>query len=229
MNRKTTKKSAAKITLTAAAALLAAGTTFGALFGEAPTIPQEETPVVSLERTASAPVETLSDELTAELPEIEKSYVPEPDYVETLTVPETPAEPEPVIETIPVTEPVVEIPAEPAVEPIPEPVTVPEPEPIAEPEPVPEPIPEPVVETPAELIPSPQWDIIPATPHAAETPIVYEEELPITENEYENYVWIPKSGSKYHSSSSCSNMKNPSKVTISEAISKGYGACSKCH
>ena len=45
----------------------------------------------------------------------------------------------------------------------------------------------------------------------------------------EKMVWIPKSGTKYHSSSSCSNMKNPTQVTKSEAIAKGYGPCSKCH
>ncbi len=42
-------------------------------------------------------------------------------------------------------------------------------------------------------------------------------------------VWIPKTGKKYHSSSSCSNMKNPSKVTRSEAINRGYDPCQKCY
>lgn len=42
-------------------------------------------------------------------------------------------------------------------------------------------------------------------------------------------VWIPKTGSKYHSSSSCSNMKNPSQVTKSEAINSGYEPCKKCY
>ena len=41
-------------------------------------------------------------------------------------------------------------------------------------------------------------------------------------------VWIPNSGKKYHSKSSCSNMKNPTQVTESEAIRRGYGKCSKC-
>ena len=41
------------------------------------------------------------------------------------------------------------------------------------------------------------------------------------------YVWIPRTGSKYHSRSSCSNMKSPSKVKKSEAISRGYTPCSK--
>ncbi|MGN0447500.1 MAG: hypothetical protein ACI4GC_03020 [Acutalibacteraceae bacterium] len=42
-------------------------------------------------------------------------------------------------------------------------------------------------------------------------------------------VWIPQSGSKYHSSSSCSGMKNPSKVSKSQAISWGYEPCKKCY
>jgi hypothetical protein len=42
-------------------------------------------------------------------------------------------------------------------------------------------------------------------------------------------VWIPQSGSKYHSSSSCSGMKNPQQVSIDDAISMGYTACKKCY
>lgn len=45
----------------------------------------------------------------------------------------------------------------------------------------------------------------------------------------ETMVWIPNSGAKYHSHSSCSNMKNPSKVTKSYAESCGYTPCQKCH
>lgn len=45
----------------------------------------------------------------------------------------------------------------------------------------------------------------------------------------EQTVWIPRSGSKYHSHSSCSNMKNPSQVTLSEAQSRGYKPCKKCY
>lgn len=41
-------------------------------------------------------------------------------------------------------------------------------------------------------------------------------------------VWIPKSGKKYHSNPNCSGMKGPSKVSISEAKSRGYTACKKC-
>ena len=41
-------------------------------------------------------------------------------------------------------------------------------------------------------------------------------------------VYISRTGSKYHYSSSCSNMRNPSAVEISDAISRGYAPCSKC-
>lgn len=43
-------------------------------------------------------------------------------------------------------------------------------------------------------------------------------------------VWIPtKGGTKYHKSSSCSNMIKPSKVTISKAKSLGFSACKRCY
>lgn len=41
-------------------------------------------------------------------------------------------------------------------------------------------------------------------------------------------VYIPKSGAKYHYDSSCSNMRNPQAVSLSEAQSMGYTACAKC-
>lgn len=45
----------------------------------------------------------------------------------------------------------------------------------------------------------------------------------------EPMVWIPTSGSKYHRNSSCSNMKNPTQVTKSEAERRGYDPCKKCY
>ena len=44
----------------------------------------------------------------------------------------------------------------------------------------------------------------------------------------EQMVWIPESGTKYHSKSSCSNMKNPSQVSKTRAIELGYSACKRC-
>lgn len=42
-------------------------------------------------------------------------------------------------------------------------------------------------------------------------------------------VWIPKSGSKYHSNKSCSGMKGPSNVSKETAIDRGYEPCKKCY
>lgn len=44
----------------------------------------------------------------------------------------------------------------------------------------------------------------------------------------ETMVWIPKSGSKYHSDPECSNMKDPAQVSLSQAESMGYTPCKKC-
>lgn len=49
------------------------------------------------------------------------------------------------------------------------------------------------------------------------------------EPEQETMVWIPRSGSKYHSSEYCSNMKDPSRVTLSEAERRGFEPCKKCY
>ena len=42
-------------------------------------------------------------------------------------------------------------------------------------------------------------------------------------------VYISKTGSKYHSNLNCSNMKNPSHISINEAKRRGLGPCSKCY
>lgn len=47
-------------------------------------------------------------------------------------------------------------------------------------------------------------------------------------NKSTKYVWVPRTGKKYHYKSSCSNMRNPSKITKSEAVKRGYTACKKC-
>ena len=44
----------------------------------------------------------------------------------------------------------------------------------------------------------------------------------------EEMVWIPSSGTKYHSNSTCSNMKDPTEVPLSEAEAKGFTACKRC-
>ena len=45
-----------------------------------------------------------------------------------------------------------------------------------------------------------------------------------------NLVWVPtKGGTKYHSHSGCSNMKDPIQVSIETAKNNGYTACKKCY
>ena len=42
-------------------------------------------------------------------------------------------------------------------------------------------------------------------------------------------VWIPQSGSKYHSDPTCSGMKNPTQVPRTEAKSRGFAPCKRCY
>lgn len=49
------------------------------------------------------------------------------------------------------------------------------------------------------------------------------------QQQQETMVWIPSSGSKYHSHSGCSNMNNPTQVTKSEAESRGFAPCKRCY
>lgn len=50
-----------------------------------------------------------------------------------------------------------------------------------------------------------------------------------TRNYSDPLVWIPNSGSKYHSNSGCSGMKNPHQVSRSQAEARGYEPCKKCY
>jgi len=43
------------------------------------------------------------------------------------------------------------------------------------------------------------------------------------------YVWITKSGSRYHTISNCSGMRKASKVTLKEAQAQGYKPCDDCY
>lgn len=46
----------------------------------------------------------------------------------------------------------------------------------------------------------------------------------------EETVWIPTNGgTKYHTHSGCSNMKNPKQVPLSEAEAQGFTPCKRCH
>ena len=48
------------------------------------------------------------------------------------------------------------------------------------------------------------------------------------EDKIEGKVWIPKTGKKYHSKQTCSNMKNPSETSLEKALKMGYEPCKKC-
>ena len=68
-----------------------------------------------------------------------------------------------------------------------------------------------------------------AAPQVEEKQQAVEEPVVSNNSGSSTMVWIPNSGKKYHRSSSCSNMKNPSQVTIEKAQSLGYTPCSKCY
>ena len=42
-------------------------------------------------------------------------------------------------------------------------------------------------------------------------------------------VWVVSTGKKYHSKSTCSNMKSPKQITKTDAIKQGYTPCKKCY
>ena len=89
-----------------------------------------------------------------------------------------------------------------------------------------------VAEAPAEEVTEQaviQQEAEAAAQQAEEKVQAVEEPAPVSNSGGSTMVWIPKSGKKYHSSSSCSNMKNPSQVTIEKAQSLGYTPCSKCY
>ena len=76
--------------------------------------------------------------------------------------------------------------------------------------------------------PTPEVTATP-TPEPTSTPTPEPTATPTPEPESaEIMVWIPKTGKRYHSYEGCSNMKNPSLVTLSEAEKLGYTKCSKC-
>lgn len=51
----------------------------------------------------------------------------------------------------------------------------------------------------------------------------------IADSDSGQMVWIPESGSRYHCDPDCSNMKNPSKVSLNKAKQLGYTACKRCY
>lgn len=58
------------------------------------------------------------------------------------------------------------------------------------------------------------------------TEAVYNQETIGTQ---EVFVWISKTGKRYHSTPECSNMKQPLQVSIYEAEIRSYTPCMKCY
>ena len=54
--------------------------------------------------------------------------------------------------------------------------------------------------------------------------------VPEQEETVGNLVWVPTNGgTKYHTKSTCSNMKDPMQVSEETAIENGYTPCKRCH
>lgn len=82
-----------------------------------------------------------------------------------------------------------------------------------------------VPETTVPTVPETTAPTVPKTVAPTSAPVYVEPVQP-----QEEMVWIPTNGgTKYHSRSSCSNMDNPQQVTVSQAESRGFTPCKKCH
>lgn len=89
---------------------------------------------------------------------------------------------------------------------------------------------QPAQETPAVHEAEQQESSAPQETVVQETPAVQEQEPQVQEAQPStDMVWVPQSGSKYHSNSSCSGMKNPRQISKEDAIAQGYEPCSKCY
>lgn len=54
--------------------------------------------------------------------------------------------------------------------------------------------------------------------------------VPEQEETGDNLVWVPTNGgTKYHSNSGCSSMKEPIQVTVETAVANGYTPCGRCY
>lgn len=89
---------------------------------------------------------------------------------------------------------------------------------------------EPAVPAASESVPaaSSESAAAPAPVETAPAPAVTTP-APAQPQQQEVMVWISTTGSKYHSRASCSNMKNPSQVTLEQAQALGLTPCKKCY
>ncbi len=205
--------SASASTVTIEAAATQPSTTLSAA-SEEPTVPTAAQPTVPV--TAEPTVAPTAEPTVAPTTEPTVAPTAEPTVAPT-------AEPT----VAPTTEPTVAPTAEPTVAPTAEPTVAPTTEPTVAPttEPTVAPTAEPTVAPTAEPTVAPT-----AEPTVAPTaePTVPAATDSTDETEQSCMVWIPKTGSKYHSKATCSGMKSPSQVTKEEAESRGYTPCKRC-
>lgn len=138
-------------------------------------------------------------------------------------IPVASTSPTPTPSQAPTPTPILQPTATPSPTPIPTPTATPTPEPTEAPTPIPTPEPTPVV-TPEPVVtaaPEPASAVDNAAGGAAVVP----------QESQGTMVWIAGSGNgtKYHSYSGCSNMKNPVEISLSDAQARGYTACKKCY
>lgn len=95
--------------------------------------------------------------------------------------------------------------------------------------PAPETTPTPTTIPTPTTTPVPTTTLTPTTTPTPVTTIQQTEATTIAPEPQQNLVWISKTGKKYHRNSSCSNMKNPSQVTLDKAQSLGLEPCKKCY
>lgn len=69
-------------------------------------------------------------------------------------------------------------------------------------------------------------DVVEVVGVAAGEPAVDEDAIAFVEND--TTVYVSKTGSKYHLRSTCSGMKSPRSMTLSEAVAAGYEPCGTC-
>ena len=50
-----------------------------------------------------------------------------------------------------------------------------------------------------------------------------------SESNSDTTVWISENGTKYHTSATCSGMKEPTSLPLTDAQQQGYTACKRCH
>ena len=55
------------------------------------------------------------------------------------------------------------------------------------------------------------------------------DESPVSSQVHGDTVWKSKSGTKYHSKPTCSNMKSATEIPLEDAINQGLEPCKKCY